>query len=81
MLVSIPNIVTDDFEVHIKLIPNIDDVEVHVNITSPCCRNDVEWSNNFVTCMLRQMLQQPDDTKRTLLTTCWSTLLATLLRA
>ena len=38
-----------------------------MNITTPCCRNDVEWSNNFVTCMLRQMLQQPDDTTNILL--------------
>ncbi len=38
-MVSIPNTVIDDFEVHVEHIPNvaIDDVEVHVNITSQYC--------------------------------------------
>lgn len=38
-MVSTPNIVIDDFEVHVEHIPNlvIDDVEVRVNITSQYC--------------------------------------------
>ncbi len=38
-MVSIPNIVIDDLEVHVEQIPTvaIDHVEFHVNITSRYC--------------------------------------------